>query len=295
MEKNFIVDREKCSKCAMCYNDCLTGAIEKDMHGCPIMNNPQRCIECQHCLAICPNGAISILNKLPEEAQQIKQINSEDVLNLIQSRRSVRNFKRDDVDKDTIEKLKNMLNYTPTGCNSHKLHFSIIEESEVMDDFRCKVNSDLINLLKSRPAHLLGEKISKFSKYQDALINGEDVIFRGAPHLIVACAPVDSPCPQQDGIIALSYFELYANSLKLGTLWCGFAQAVLKIFPTYCDYLEIPKGYMPVYVMLFGYPNVKYARTTKPKEYSFSKVSAKENVELDLFSKTKRIFWNFIR
>ena len=294
MNHKFNVDLEKCTKCGLCVSDCPTGAIIADENGTVKMQNPLRCMECQHCFAICPNGAISIMGKNPDESNSIKEINSEDILNLIQSRRSIRKYQKVNVNKETIQKLKSMLNYTPTGCNNHKLHFSFIEDIEVMDDFRFKVNSKIASLLTKKPFKFLADKISKFAKHKDAFLNGEDVIFRDAPHMVVACARVDSPCPAQDGVIALSYFELYAKTLGLGTLWCGYAQTVLKMFPEFCEYLQIPNGYQPIYVMLFGYSDVKYQRTIQPMEYSFKTIE-KQNLEVDVLTKVKRFFWNFIR
>ena len=127
MNKKFKVDLEKCSKCGLCAKDCLSGAIEI-IDDTPKMVYPLKCIKCQHCLAICPSKAISILDKSPLNSEEIKQVNSDEILNLIKSRRSTRNYKKINVSKDTLEKLKTMLNYTPTGCNNHKLHFSFIED-----------------------------------------------------------------------------------------------------------------------------------------------------------------------
>lgn len=293
MNHKFKVDVEKCIKCGQCTNDCLTGAIELDENSNPKMKNPQMCIKCQHCFAICPVGAISIMDKDANNSSKIEEYNSENLLNLIKSRRSIRNYKQENVSKETIQKLKEMLNYTPTGCNNHKLHFSFIEDIDVMDDFRTKVNTKLIDFLNSKPIEFLTRE-NKFAKYKDALIQGKDVIFRGAPHLVVVSAPIDAPCPVQDGLIALSYFELYANSLGLGTLWCGFCQAVLKMFPEFVEYLQVPKGYKPIYVMLFGYSNVKYQRTIQPNSYDFTTIEAQE-LETSFLTKLKRTFWNFIR
>ena len=294
MKQKFKVDTEKCVKCGLCVNDCITKAIATNENGIPEMYNSLRCIECQHCFAICPQGAISILEKNPDESNEIHEINSEDILNLIKSRRSIRKYRQENVSKEIITKLKSMLNYSPTGCNSHKLHFSFIEDMDVMDDFRTKVNEKIVSILTKKPFEILAEKVSKFTKYKKAFLEGKDVIFRGAPHLIVACAPIDSPCPTQDGIIALSYFELYAKSLGLGTLWCGYAQTVLKLFPEFCEYSQIPKGYQPIYVMLFGYSDVKYQRTIQPLEYSFKTIE-KQDIETGIITKLKRFFWNCIR
>lgn len=294
MNHNFKVDYEKCIKCQQCIENCPTKALAPDDYNSPKMNKPKNCMLCQHCLAICPAGAISILDKNPDFSAQIHSINPDDILNLIQSRRSVRKYKQENVDKETIKKLKDMLNYVPTGKNNHSLHFSFIEDISVMNDFRSKVNNHIINFFNRKPVKFLSEKFSNLEKMKNAIEKGNDVIFRGAPHLIVACAPINSPCPNQDGVIALSYFELYANSLGLGTCWCGYAHKVIKLFGEFSEYLQVPDGYQPIYAMLFGYKDIEYKRTIQPRAYSFKTIE-KQELEIDFLTKIKRAFWNFIR
>lgn len=294
MNHQFRVDYEKCIKCGLCIDNCPTKALICDEYKSPKMDKPKNCMQCQHCLAICPGGAISIMGKNPDNSAQIRPINDEDVLNLIQSRRSIRKYKQENVDKETIQKLKDMLNYSPTGKNNHKLHFSFIENIDVMNDFRAKVNTKLVNFLNKKPLKFLSEKFGSLSKMKDKILSGEDIIFRNAPHLVVVSAPINSPCPNQDGIIALSYFELYANSLNLGTCWCGYAYRIIKMFAEFSEYLQIPDGYMPIYVMLFGYKDIEYKRTIQPNPYNFTVVEAQE-IEKDFFGKLKRTFINFLR
>ncbi|MBQ8635048.1 nitroreductase family protein [bacterium] len=294
MNHKFKVDYERCIKCGLCIENCPTKALASDDYKSPKMEKPKNCMKCQHCFALCPVGAISIMDKNPDESQPIKNINPDDVLNLIQSRRSIRKYKQENVDTATIQKLKDMLNYVPTGKNNHKLHFSFIENIDVMNDFRAKVNTRVVNFLNKKPVKILSEKLSTLSKMRDAILKGNDVIFRGAPHLVVACAPIDSSCPQQDGVIALSYFELYANSLGLGTCWCGYAHRIIKMFSEFSEYLQVPDGYIPIYVMLFGYKDIEYKRTTQPNPYTFTTVEAQE-LEQDILTKIKRFFWNFAR
>ena len=45
-----------------------------------------------------------------------------------------------------MNKLKEMLPYIPTGCNSHALHFSIVEKKSAMDELRKKVNDKVIKI-----------------------------------------------------------------------------------------------------------------------------------------------------
>lgn len=290
---NFKVDTEKCIHCGNCVKDCIAGIIEFDENKIPHITDEQKCIKCQHCLAICPVGAISVFDKNPEESEQIdREQNPEKLLNLIKSRRSFRKYNHENLPKETLEKLKNMLNWVPTGCNNHGLHFSFIDDVEVMDEFRNYVNGEIIKTISKKPIHGL---MNKFARYRDALINGEDVIFRGAPHMVVVSAPLDAPCVNVDPIIALSYFELYAQSLGVATLWCGFAQACLLFFPELCEKLEIPENHKACYVMLFGPTNAKYFRTTQPAPCPITRVKKGTIKKLGFVQKTKRLLRNLIR
>ena len=79
-----------------------------------------------------------------------------------------------------------------------------------------------------------------------------------------------STCHFVDPIIALSYIDLYAQSLGLGTLWCGLAYDALQKVPEVYAMLKIPKEYTLGYVMLLGVPAVKYSRTIQPEPFEIS-------------------------
>ena len=287
--KTITIDKEKCIRCGLCISDCLSSCIEFDEDNFPQMKAEERCISCQHCLAICPTGALSFNEKHPENSQAADY---NDILGLIKSRRSVRQYTEEEISEETFSKLKEMLPFIPTGCNSHSLHFSIVEKKSAMDIIRNRVNELLIKTMSYKA---LAPIVNKFSKYKDAFINGEDVIFRGAPHMVVVSSPITAPCATVDPIIALSYFELYAQHLGLGTCWCGFAQVCLKIFPEICEMLEIPSGYKPVYVMLLGIPAVKYQRTVQPEPYKIAEIKEIHEKDSCFFCKAKRLFTNFLR
>ena len=288
----FKVDENKCIHCGLCVKDCIAAVLEMDENNKPKVNAPQRCIQCQHCMAICPVGAISIFGKNPDESDKIYVQNPDMILNLIKSRRSDRQYKNENLDAETMNKLKDMLSWIPTGCNVHKLHFSFIDDVEVMNEFRNYTNNRIITALEKKPIKAV---VEKFSDYAKLFLKGEDIIFRGAPHFLVVSNKVDTPCPKEDAIIALSYFELYAQSLGVGTCWCGFGDTCMKLFPELCEYMKIPEGYKPQYSILFGPKAVSYARTTQPEKYSV--VSAQKNAfaKLTAGKKLKRYFWNFFR
>jgi len=67
-----------------------------------------------------------------------------------------------------------------------------------------------------------------------------------------------------DPVIALSYFELYANTLGLGTLWCGLFKWAVALLPEMLEPFHVPEGYVPGYAMMFGRSGLNYRRSTVP-------------------------------
>lgn len=284
------IDDSKCIHCGQCINDCMARALEFDENNIPKVSKDgeNRCIKCQHCLAVCPTGALSIFNKNPENSEPVKEFHPEEILNLIKTRRSYRHYKKENLDPETMNKLKNMLNWIPTGVNDHRLHFSFIDDIEVMNEFRDYTNKKLIDIL-SKP--VIDTAFKKFDRYKKAILKGHDIIFRGAPHMLVLSSPINAPCKDIDPIIALSYFELYAQSLGVGTCWCGLGYGILRIMPELCIQLEIPETHKLSYVMLFGVPDTKYHRSTQPE--SFTIVSArKSNRKISFLKKLRRFIIN---
>lgn len=259
---NFQVDKNKCIKCGQCIKDCSTCNIKFDDDGYPFAIE-NTCFGCQHCLAICPVGAISVFDKNPENSAPNRQaVNPDDMMNLIENRRSCRHYKQENVNPETIEKLKNMLNWVPTGCNFKNLHFSIIENKDKMQNIREKLYAKLKFLLKFMPVK------GRLKAYKSAILSGNDMILRNAPHMIVVSVNKNAPCKNIDPIIALSYFELYAQTLGLGTLWCGLAYKTLPFCKEIMKELEIPNTHEMAYVMLFGNPDVRYQRGIQPNYYN---------------------------
>lgn len=284
----FEVNKEKCIHCGLCIKDCSACALNFDENNV-LQIDESRCFKCQHCMAVCPVGALSVCGKNPENSDAIWQQNPDNILNLIKSRRSVRHYKQQNLDFEKMQKLKEMLKFVPTGCNNHRLHFSFIDDIEVMNEFRGYVNGKILDALTNKTIKPL---VEKFGRYSKRFLDGEDIVFRTAPHMLVVSTPVDAPCADIDPTIALSYFELYAQSMNVGTCWCGLGKFCLLVLPELSEYLQVPQGYKASYVMLFGEPDVKFARTVQPEEVKIVSVKKGEFKKLGLVNKIKRFFWN---
>jgi nitroreductase/NAD-dependent dihydropyrimidine dehydrogenase PreA subunit len=263
---HFEVNEPRCERCGLCVRDCPAGIIEQDGPGalpriCP--ENEADCMQCQHCLAVCPPGAVSILGCSPDASEPLRADAlpaPEQMARLIRGRRSVRQYERRNVPPDLLRRLLATVANAPTGVNRRALTFTVIDDLAAMDRFRTQAMQALA------AAEAAGTLPASFAFLQgagaDFLDTGNDLVFRGAPHLLLVSAPPDAPCPQEDVTLALAYFELLAQSAGLGTVWCGLLKMTLEAVPSLKSALGLPPDHH-YYAMLFGCPAVHYARTVQ--------------------------------
>lgn len=264
MERSIAINGEKCIHCGLCLRDCVASCLEFDENKIPryVTGGENMCLSCQHCLAICPTGAFSFGGLDPAASDPVTTVDSTAMLGLIKSRRSIRQYKQADVPREKLEKIKEMLAYPPTGVNAPSLHFSIIATNTKMDELR-KITYDCIDSLPDdSPLAIFKEMAHKSRKA------GKDLIYRGAPALIVASVDetkVAKTCKDADPNIALSYLELYAASLGLGTVWDGMAVVLANHFPQIKAQFKLPAHCELSFIMALGIPAVTYARTPQLK------------------------------
>jgi len=265
------IDEAKCLRCGACAEDCPAKCLAMDpASGVPVVveSAAERCLHCQHCLAVCPAGALSIFGRDPDAAEVNEKLPVPgELLNLIRCRRSFRRYRQENLPAETMEKLLDMLAWVPTGVNDHRLRFSVIDDLAAMERFRRSAGEKVLAAIATNdPA------CQRFVRYRERILAGDDVIFRGAPHLIVASSPADAPCAATDPVIALSYFELYAQSLGVGTVWAGIVTWILQAIPALRAELGIGEDETVGYAMLFGPTDLKYPRGTLPEAATLRRI-----------------------
>jgi len=272
---SFKIDQQKCTRCGQCVLDCPVKIIAMD-GGYPAIATEKEisCFECQHCLAVCPTGAVSILGKNPEDSVSLDGAwpASEEVEILIKGRRSVRQYKNENMPPELIQRLLDVACHAPTGVNFRQVHFTVVDNKDTMAKLRQETMIGLAKLLREG-------KLPPGKDYFNDCVSaweeeGIDTIYRGDPHLIKTSAPKDWPTPEADCLIALAYFELYAQSLGVGTVWNGLAKwTFAELLPELCGKLGIPDNHKLGYVMAFGMPEVHYHRTVQRGPARVSRVS----------------------
>ena len=244
------IDADNCIVCSKCINDCPNSYLF--LEDGEIKASKKGCMECGHCYAICPQGAISMTNydSVDEEVVLMSEIDAETLLNAMKSRRTIRQFKPDAVEEEKIEKILEAGRYSPTGANRQMVSYTILGSRQREAEEIC------LGLFRK------GKKLgSAFASYLKRIEIDDDFFFKGAPLVIVVASK-----STVDGGLASSYMEIMAESLGLGVLYSGFFVACSKMSRKLKKLLELEKGYDVVTCMVIGYPDVKYKRIAPRKD-----------------------------
>lgn len=259
----FRIDEERCIQCGECALDCPSGIIVLDPY--PKISNQAGCIRCQHCLAVCPTAAVSVLGRDPDASTPLQgKLPDPAALSiLIKGRRAVRRYLDQNLDPALIDELLEIACHAPTGVNAASVLFTVVKERAVLHRLREELIDRLAELKvagrlpEGRAGTYLGLVVKAWRE------EGRDILFRGAPHLVITSAPTYAPCPTQDCIIALTTFQLIAHARGLGTVWDGICMMALAACPEVTAKLGIPDDHSLGYAMAFGAPAVEYHRTVQ--------------------------------
>lgn len=276
MGGNLRVD-DTCIGCGECAAECPLHLITM-VGEMPTLAKEQEpfCLGCQHCLAVCPTGALGIAGKDPVESQAITAGKGAlDLDTLIRTRRSIRRYQPEAVDKSLIDRLLQTTGYAPTGVNNRQVLLTVVDDPEMMARLRRKIYAALKRICDAG-AFPQGMEYLK-GWVLDALENGRDNLFRDAPHLLLASSPKAGPCPEIDCHIALAYFDLLAPASGLGTLWSGLANWTLAaLTPEILREMGVPQDHVVGGVLVFGKPAVAYHRMVQRDDTRINRVRLAE-------------------
>jgi nitroreductase/NAD-dependent dihydropyrimidine dehydrogenase PreA subunit len=262
----FTVNPVTCTQCGQCVSDCPARIITMEKGSCPAISpeNEVNCYKCQHCLAICPTASLSILGRNPNNSLSLsgKLPDSEQMELLIKGRRAVRRYKTENLEPEILQQLLDVACYAPTGRNTMQVRFTVVNDREKLIEIRNEIMEKLVKISGENGFPAGMEFFINFVRQWEE--DGTDFVFRGAPHFLIASAPHAIPTPVEDCVIALTTFDLYAQTLGVATVWDGIAKYIITdILPEFKTRLGIPEDHLIGYAMAFGKPDVHYSRTTQ--------------------------------
>lgn len=218
------------------------------------------CIRCGHCVAVCPYGALSTDTIAPGACGSLPagwQLSAAQVESLLKGRRSIRSFTPEDVSRERLEALIAIAAYAPSGVNRQPLRWSVIEGREKVAALGRLVIAWMSGLIQQKTpiasALRMGELIKAHEK-------GLDHICRNAPHLVYTYALKEDMLAASAATIALTYLDLAAVSMGLGTCWAGYAHMALNSSDECRKLAGMNERCDCFGAMLVGYPVFSYCR-----------------------------------
>ncbi len=261
------VNEEKCINCGLCVKDCPVKLLKMGTHGPEEIDKANaNCIACGHCTAICPNAAID--NKKSPLRDQIElkdfsKLSETQAEYFLRSRRSIRNYKTEPVSKEKLTKLIDVARLAPTATNSQGISFIVVQNRQLLE----QALEITIQMIESSPLrHLVEDAVQSYRE------DGYDSVFRGAPNLIIATSDKNFPNGRDNAVSSLTYLELYAPSLGLGSCWAGIFEYCIAIENSpLLKLFNISEDKKVVGAVMVGYPKYSYKRLVdrNPLEATF--------------------------
>jgi len=261
--KYFNVDRFKCVRCGACIAVCPIKIIKMDAQTrIPVMVNrgDKICIRCGHCITVCPHRAVSIYHMRAESHHPLRhdwRLSPEKIEQLLKGRRSIRNYKNEAVDREKLKKAIDIARYAPSGVNRQPVRWEIIYYKDRVR----RLSEAVINWMRFQVS--IDSPLAKSYRMKRMIAaweNGNDWICRSAPHVVIAYAPKNDMIAAQDSTIALTYFEIAAASMHLGTCWAGYLVMAINMSSEVRKFVFLSSRMACFGAMMVGYPRFNYHR-----------------------------------
>lgn len=259
----FTVDMEKCSKCGRCAAECPIKIIsfsKEDPEPKAIEALAPFCINCGHCVAVCPDAALTHQKLSPDQCLPVDeklQLDETQTEHFIRSRRSIRTYKKDPVEKEKIEKLIDVSHYAPSGHNMQPVLWSVLYDKDELNRLTGIVVDWMRYMVKEQPQMAAAMHLELIIGAWDA---GVDTVVRNAPHVVLNYGHKLNPTAPAACTIAMATLELAAPSFGLGTCWAGYFQVAAQHFPPMREALNLGDGHVCYSAMMLGYPKYQYHR-----------------------------------
>jgi ferredoxin len=280
LEVKIIVDRAKCVVCGQCVKVCPCEylAIE-DKRIVERQDPPMGCLTCGHCAAICPQAAITVENEgfLREDVFEFSKANPavyDSLYRLLAGRRSIRQYKDQEVPADFIEKILEAAQTAPAGlppsdvkvcvlvgkAQVRAFAFDFLDEAKRSAWLFSKWGIWFLRPFMSARQHK--EMRDKIAPLYQALLQGRragmDFLFYDAPLAMIFLTDEGDPV---DPTIAATYATVAAESLGLGSCMIGTVAPMLKeTSERFKNKYQIPKDAGHGLAVIFGYPLPKFQR-----------------------------------
>lgn len=256
------IDISRCVGCGLCADDCFPAALSLET-GKAQFAVPENCIRCGHCIAICPQNAVTD-DALPmDDLEPLTAFHMpENLLGLMRSRRSCRHYQNKAVPQEAIDTLLSAVRACPTAKNLQDTRCILVREKipQLLDAALSSLGKigHAQKASATDPAEL--RRAENFIRWEQLRKDDPnfDPLFFHAPMLLLFIAGRNDP---RDAAAAASYGELMAAALGLGCLYSGYFTACAAGNAEISALLGLAPGEQVIRCLVLGYPNVRFQRT----------------------------------
>jgi nitroreductase/Pyruvate/2-oxoacid:ferredoxin oxidoreductase delta subunit len=278
------IDEDLCIGCGLCVQICPSKAFSMKDDKAAVTG--EYSLNCGHCMAICPSGAIKtgaidagmmrFQSFQPDnEWLPYGEFSTPQLVRLMASRRSCRNFLDKPVDREILEDLVKIGCTAPSATNCQLWTFTVLPSRQAVTvlgkavrDFYAKLNSlvekswlRMFMKLVGKPEldryyrgyyEFVKEGLAEFDRA------GIDRLFHGATSAIVVGCKPGASLPKEDAMLASQNILLAAHSMGLGSCLIGMAVEAMKNERKIQKAVGIPDKETVYAVIALGYPNESY-------------------------------------
>jgi len=279
------IDSETCKACGICGHVCprhVTETIEREGGKVTIVS-PERldlCMGCGQCAAVCPNRSIQVDGLDLEEFKPLQELEIEEnqLLSLMEQRRSIRRYKDKPVPRDILDRIIEAAHRAPTGTSRRSTGVIVVDKPDIL-----KTLSNLIYELYERLDKALGNPIARFfvrlrvgkrmlGTLEDFVMPGmrwyirwyrenrSDEILRDCPALMLFHSPSREPMGEANCVIAAFHAIFMAEVLGIGTCFNDLIPPACNRVPEIRRLLDLPEEREVYASLTLGYPKYRFKR-----------------------------------
>lgn len=254
------INNEKCIGCGKCAEDCIKLNIVLNGSKAQVKGE---CLQCGHCVAVCPAGAVSIpeydMEDVEEYRPDLSFPGTEEILRSIKFRRSIRRYRKQPVARQDLELLVEAGRYTATAKNSQGSGFLIVQEE--LEHLKALV-WDFIDQAQKEEHHQRNKQLLSYFVFNRRRKKNpeDDYLFRNAPVVLFITAE-----NSVDAGMAAQNIENIAVSMGLGALYNGYLAGIADANAELKQWLGAEDKTIRI-CMLLGYPDIRYLRTVPRKK-----------------------------
>lgn len=167
------------------------------------------------------------------------------VIECINTRVSVRNYKNEKISDEVVKELLSLGFRGPNAMNRQALAFAVVENKNKAKEFSDRAKKLRIEgeMMKSEPSEKLIELLSD---------ENYNIFFNSPVQIFIFSAP-EGVKPVEDGAIAAQNITLAAHSMGYGTCFIGFAQGLGRD-KEFRSNLNVPGDYTYITALTLGVP-----------------------------------------